>query len=126
MSNQGNGLKQPASGGQQKKKPGNGNGRTTHVGELNPQEHPEIIIAISLSIEGCKCLQTTRDPKTFAQCLAGSGEQHGIRGANHENMTVTTKIKVGHDLVAVHGEVHEYRTIPAKAPHARNTLRQRA
>ncbi len=130
MSNKGNGLKQPADGGKQKKRPGNGNGRSKHVGEITPQEHPDVVIAIDLTIQGCKCLQTTKDFKTFAQCLAGSGEQHGIRGVSHEvigqETVVVSKIKVGHEIITIHGAVHEYRALATKAPQARNVLRQRA
>ena len=93
--------------------------------DITPQEHPEIIIAVSLSIEGCKCLQNTADARTFAQCLSGTGEKHGIRSAKHDDIIVHAKVKVGHETVCVQGEVHEYRALAAKAPHARHELRSR-
>lgn len=121
-------MKQPENG-QQKKRPKNGNGHGRHLGTLLPEEYPEAIIAISLAIESCKNLQSTKDAKTFSRCLAGSGEKHGIRSVVCEEVAgkcmVVSKIKAGHELLTVYGEVHEYRDMVRSVSLAQEVLSRR-
>ena len=84
-----------------------------HVSKLSSGEYPSAIIGLCQAMEGCQTLRSTKDPKSFAHCLEGSGK-HGrvtrVEQTKYNDEIVQASIAIiGGATIKVYGIPAEFR-----------------
>jgi hypothetical protein len=84
-----------------------------HISRLSPGEYPSAIIGLCQAMEGCQTLRSTKDVKSFAHCLEGSGK-HGrvtrVEQTRYSDEIVQASIAIiGGATIKVYGTPAEFR-----------------